>query len=43
MRWASNVDEFKLRVQGIATTSDMSRDQMAKASGGKPEITRFGS
>src|SRR5882672_4430075 len=44
LRWASNVDEFKLRVQGIATTSDMSRDQMAKAvTTGKPlpEITRF--
>src|SRR4051812_36658501 len=42
LRWASNVDEFKLRVQGIATTSDMSRDQMAKAASAKPEITRFG-
>jgi twitching motility protein PilT len=45
LRWASNVDEFKLRVQGISTTSDLSRDQMAKTviGGGKvPEITRFG-
>jgi twitching motility protein PilT len=54
MRWASNVDEFKLRVQGISTTADLSRDQMAstvfgKPSGptppakpGAPEITRFG-
>ena len=46
LRWASNVDEFKLKVQGIHTTSDMARDQMARAgqsSGGKmPEITRFG-
>ncbi len=44
LRWASNVDEFKLRVQGISTTSDMSRDQMAQSVlGGKtPEITRFG-
>ncbi|OFW21130.1 MAG: type IV pili twitching motility protein PilT [Acidobacteria bacterium RIFCSPLOWO2_02_FULL_65_29] len=43
LRWASNVDEFKLRVQGISTTSDLSRDQMAKTVvGGKPEITRFG-
>ena len=43
LRWASNVDEFKLKVQGISTTSDMSRDQMAQtATGGKPEITRFG-
>jgi twitching motility protein PilT len=43
LRWASNVDEFKLRVQGISTTSDMSRDEMAKSVGGTPEITRFGS
>jgi twitching motility protein PilT len=43
LRWASNVDEFKLKVQGISTTSDMSRDQMAQSvTGGKPEITRFG-
>jgi len=43
LRWASNVDEFKLKVQGIATTSDISRDQMAKAGLAAPEITRFGS
>jgi twitching motility protein PilT len=44
LRWASNVDEFKLRVQGISTTSDLSRDQMAKSViGGPPEITRFSS
>jgi twitching motility protein PilT len=52
LRWASNVDEFKLRVQGISTSGDMARDQMARtgasrgggAAGGKnPEITRFGS
>jgi twitching motility protein PilT len=53
MRWASNVDEFKLRVQGVSTTADIARDQMAsgvfgKAGGkaparpGAPEITRFG-
>jgi twitching motility protein PilT len=42
LRWASNVDEFKLRVQGISTTSDMSRDQMANTVIGAPEITRFG-
>jgi twitching motility protein PilT len=42
LRWATNVDEFKLRVQGIATTADLSRDQMAKTVvGGAPEITRF--
>jgi twitching motility protein PilT len=44
LRWASNVDEFKLKVQGISTTADASRDQMAQGvlSGGKSEITRFG-
>src|SRR5206468_9360621 len=34
LRWASNVDEFKLRVQGISTTADLSRDQMARAGAG---------
>jgi twitching motility protein PilT len=46
LRWASNVDEFKLKVQGIHTTADMARDEMARTgqSGGArvPEITRFG-
>jgi twitching motility protein PilT len=43
LRWASNVDEFKLKVQGISTTSDVSRDEMAKSVlKGTPEITRFG-
>src|SRR5881397_2092795 len=45
LRWASNVDEFKLRVQGIGTTADLSREQMAKTVVGKastPDITRFG-
>ena len=41
LRWASNVDEFKLKVQGIATTTDMSRDQMARKPPPAPEITRF--
>lgn len=36
LRWASNVDEFKLKVQGISTTADVSRDQMAGAIFGKP-------
>ncbi len=43
LRWASNVDEFKLKVQGISTTSDMSRDQMASTTLGGPQVTRFGS
>jgi twitching motility protein PilT len=49
LRWASNVDEFKLKVQGISTTADQARDQMAStlfgkpaASAGQTEITRFG-
>jgi twitching motility protein PilT len=47
LRWASNVDEFKLKVQGISTTSEMARDEMARrpppaSGGGTPEITRFG-
>jgi len=43
LRWASNVDEFKLKVQGIATTGEASRDQMARSAVGRaPEITRFG-
>src|SRR5688500_7824397 len=47
LRWASRVDEFKLKVQGISTTSDMARDEMARTgatnAGASPEITRFGS
>jgi twitching motility protein PilT len=43
LRWASNVDEFKLKVQGVASTSEMSRDSMAKSVIAGPEITRFGS
>jgi twitching motility protein PilT len=43
LRWASNVDEFKLKVQGIGTTSEAARDEMARAVTGAPEITRFGS
>jgi twitching motility protein PilT len=51
LRWASNVDEFKLKVQGITNTTDMALDQMARVGQGqrtaghtprKPEITRFG-
>ena len=40
LRWASNVDEFKLRVQGISTTASHTQDEMRAA--GTPEITRFG-
>src|SRR5467141_1135070 len=37
LRWASNVDEFKLKVQGISTTSEMSRDQMASTTLATPK------
>src|SRR5829696_2137612 len=45
LRWASNVDEFKLKVQGVSTTTELARDEMARrpgTGGGTPEITRFG-
>jgi twitching motility protein PilT len=41
LRWASNVDEFKLKVQGISTTNETARDEMAQSS--SPDIIRFGS
>jgi twitching motility protein PilT len=45
LRYASNKDEFKLKVQGIATTAEMARDEMLKAvntQSNEPEIMRFG-
>jgi twitching motility protein PilT len=45
LRWASNVDEFKLKVQGISTTSEAAIDQMAKSvqeGASVPGLTRFG-
>jgi twitching motility protein PilT len=50
LRWASNIDEFKLKVAGISTTADTARDEMARAvigaggGGGSeiPGLTRFG-
>jgi twitching motility protein PilT len=51
MRWVSNLDEFKLKVQGISTTSDQVREEMAKSvkkpaapapAAATPQITRFG-
>jgi twitching motility protein PilT len=43
LRWASNVDDFKLKVSGVSNTAEIARDQMAGvASGRAPEITRFG-
>jgi twitching motility protein PilT len=44
LRWASNPDEFKLRLQGITSTSDDAIDEMARAGAAvPPKITRFGS
>jgi len=43
LRWASNLDEFKLKVQGISTTAEMARDEMAQSGGVQPDIIRFGS
>ncbi len=43
LRWASNVDEFRLRIKGIATLTAATRDEMARSTEAKgPEITRFG-
>jgi twitching motility protein PilT len=44
LRWTSNVDEFKLRVQGIATTADLAREKMSRETPPQPalKITRFG-
>jgi twitching motility protein PilT len=48
LRWATNVDEFKLKVQGISTTADAARDEMSRSVTGVgssseiPGITRFG-
>ncbi len=50
LRWATNKDEFKLRVQGISTTADETRDQMARGvttpgpsrPPGSSQVTRFG-
>jgi twitching motility protein PilT len=47
LRWASNVDEFKLRVQGISASTELTRDDKPRADKPKaaaaaaPEITRF--
>jgi twitching motility protein PilT len=46
LRWATNVDEFKLKVQGVSTTSDAARDEMAKSvmsgTDSVAGLTRFG-
>jgi twitching motility protein PilT len=52
LRWATNKDEFKLKVQGISTTSEETRDEMARSVTAQkkpglpisstPQVTRFG-
>ena len=44
LRWATNIDEIKLKVQGIATASEAAQEQMARDVVGSepaPEVTRF--
>jgi twitching motility protein PilT len=46
LRWATNIDEFKLKVQGIATASDEAQEEMARGVVGrepdaKADVTRF--
>ena len=46
LRWATNPDEFKMRVQGVTSTADDAHDEMANAQPDRPNeppvITRFG-
>ena len=44
LRYASNKDDFKLKVQGISTTAESARDQMLRSSPNQsaPDIIRFG-
>jgi twitching motility protein PilT len=44
LRFATNKDEFKLKIQGISSTSELARDQMLRVatSEDSPEIMRFG-
>jgi twitching motility protein PilT len=43
MRYASNKDEFKLKVEGVSTTADIARDEMFQAAtqSSTPEVMRF--
>jgi twitching motility protein PilT len=43
-RWVSNLDEFKLKIQGISTTGDAAKTQMASSvlNVDAARITRFG-
>jgi twitching motility protein PilT len=44
LRWATNPDEFKLRLQGVTSTTESARDEMARVSAGGAAalIERFG-
>ena len=45
LRWASNPEEFKLRLQGVTATGDAAQSDMARAPSGSdepPSVTRFG-
>ncbi|MGE3841291.1 MAG: type IV pili twitching motility protein PilT, partial [Vicinamibacterales bacterium] len=39
LRYASNKDEFKLKVQGVETSGDMAREQMLRAA--EQDIQRY--
>ena len=45
LRWASNPDEFKMRVQGVTSTTAEARDEMSQSGSGDtgepPIVTRF--
>jgi twitching motility protein PilT len=45
LRYATNKDDFKLKVQGVSTTAEMARDQMMRSSVNEApsgDIVRFG-
>ena len=46
LQWATNPDEFKLRLQGVTSTAEVARDEMSQApsiDGDEPlGVTRFG-
>ena len=43
LRWASNVDEFKLKMKGITTTGEAAVDSMLRAgAGGIPPTLKSG-
>jgi twitching motility protein PilT len=41
LRYATNKDEFKLKVQGVETTAEAARDQMMREAEQQSEIVRF--